>query len=66
MNKIDLTKLTKSQSRVTEQFRDKKRAASQRIFDSLPMKIDAIKAEREKAAKELRRFVMEREKNGGS
>lgn len=38
----------------------------QRIFDSIPAQIDAIKAEREQAARELRSFVRkleEEEKN---
>jgi len=39
----------------------RKRLALQRIFACLPAQIDAIKDERERAAIELRRFMMVRE-----
>jgi hypothetical protein len=38
----------------------------QRVFDSLPAQIDAIKAERERAAKELRSFVRKLEEDEGN
>lgn len=39
------------------------RNSTQRFLDSIPAQIDAIKAKREKSAKELRRFVRQREKD---
>jgi hypothetical protein len=38
----------------------------QRVFDSIPAQIDAIKAERERAAKELRSFVRKLEEEEGN
>jgi hypothetical protein len=38
----------------------------QRVFDSIPAQIDAIKAERERAAKELRSFVRKLEEEQGN
>jgi len=41
---------------------EKRRRASQVIFDSIPAQIDAIKEKRERDAIELRLFVMKRER----
>jgi len=42
---------------------DKRRRALEKLFDSMPMQIDAIKHEKENAAIELRRFTAQREKS---
>jgi hypothetical protein len=43
---------------------EKRRLALQRLFDTIPEQIDAIREKRENDAIELRRFMMQRERNG--
>jgi hypothetical protein len=53
----------KSDARKINNREVKRRLASQRIIDSMPMMIDKIKAERERESLDLRKDLIERDKN---
>ena len=56
MNKLDSSKSPDKHDQGTGKLADRP-AYLQRVFDSIPAQVDAIKAKKERQAKELRRFV---------